>query len=76
MAERLYSVSITQAMEMIHIVKASNKREARRIIQELVRGRLEREDPRLVESYPSGAVGAEKVNTLVYREGQEGQVER
>lgn len=37
MAERLYEVSVTQAMEMIHVVRAPNKREARRIIQDLTR---------------------------------------
>ncbi|WP_137772317.1 MULTISPECIES: hypothetical protein [unclassified Microbacterium] len=52
---------------MIHVVKAPSKREARRIIQELTRGRIEQEDPRLVESYPSGAVGAEKVSSLITR---------
>lgn len=69
MAERLYEVSVTQAFEMIHVVRAPSKREARRIVQELTLGRIEREDPRLVESQPSGAVGPEKVNTLVYRVG-------
>lgn len=67
-SDRFYSVSVTQAFEMIHVVKARNKEEARRIIQELVRGNIERDDPRLIESFPSGHVGAEKVSLVVYRE--------
>lgn len=67
MADRLYNVSVTQTMEMIHIVRAPNKREARRIIQDLTYDRIEDDDPRLVESYPSFHVGTEKVNALVYR---------
>lgn len=65
--ERLYEVSVTQTFEMIHVVKAPSKREARRIIQELTLGRIENTDPRLVESQPSGAVGHEVVGTLVFR---------
>lgn len=70
MAERLYEVSVTQAFEMIHVVRAPNKREARRIIQDLVRARVEPSDPRIVETFPSGAVGGEKVSTLVVRAGE------
>ena len=70
MAERLYEVSVTQAMEMIHVVRAPNKREARRIIQDLSHARVEPEDPRIIESFPSGHVGYEKVSTLVVRVGE------
>ncbi len=70
MTDRLYEVSVTQAFELIHIVRAPNKREARRIIQDLTRGRVERDDPRLVESFASAHVGPEKVNTLVVRVGE------
>jgi len=70
MAERLYEVSVTQAHEMIHVVRAPNKREARRIIQDLTLLRVETDDPRIVESFESGAVGAEKVGTLVVRTGE------
>lgn len=70
MAERLYEVSVTQAFEMIHVVRAPNKREARRIIQDLTRARVEPDDPRIVKSFPSGHVGAEIVNTLVVRAGE------
>lgn len=70
MAERLYEVSVTQAMEMIHVVRAPNKREARRIIQDLTRARVEPDDPRIIESFPSGHVGHEKVSTLVVRVGE------
>ena len=73
MSDHLYEVSVTQAFEMIHVVRAPNKREARRIIQDLTLERLEKDDPRLVESHPSGAVGAEKVNTLVYRVPEQGK---
>lgn len=70
MAERLYEVSVTQAFEMIHVVRAPSKKEARRIIQDLTRLRVERDDPRIVESFPTGHVGPEKVNTLVVRVGE------
>lgn len=72
MADRLYSVSVSQSMEMIHIVRAPNKVEARRIIQDLTRLRVEPDDPRIVESFGSGRVGAERVNTLVYRVDDDG----
>lgn len=68
--ERLYEVSVTQTVEMIHVVRAPNKREARRIIQDLTRLRVESNDPRIVESFPSGYVGHEKVSTLVVRAGE------
>lgn len=70
MAERLYEVSVTQAFEMILVVRAPSKKEARRIIQDLTRLRVERDDPRIVESFPTGHVGPEKVNTLVVRVGE------
>ena len=69
MAERLYEVSVTQAFEILHVVRAQNKREARRIIQDLTLGRIASDDPRITESFPSGHVGSEKVNTLVHRAG-------
>lgn len=69
MADRLYEVSVTQAFEMIHVVRAPSKKEARRIIQDLVHLRVERDDPRIVESFDSGHVGHEKVSTLVVRAG-------
>jgi len=65
--DRVYEVSVTQAFEMIHVVRASSKKEARQIVSDLTRNKVERDDPRLLESFPSEHVGHEKVNTLVVR---------
>lgn len=67
MPDRLYEVSVTQTFEMIHVVRAPNQREARRIIQDLTRARVEPGDPRIVESFPSGQVGDERVSERVVR---------
>lgn len=67
MSERLYAVVVTQDFGRVHVVRASSKREARAVITDLAIGWVEPDDPRIVESYPTGTVGTERVSTIVTR---------
>lgn len=67
MAERRYEVFVTQRFELAHVVRAASKKEARAIILELTLNRIERDDPRIVETYETGRVGSEEVSRWVER---------
>lgn len=58
MSERRYQVTVTQALEKIHVVRASSQREAREIIKRLIENDLD--DDSIIDSF-GGTVGPEKI---------------
>jgi hypothetical protein len=64
--ERLYSVIVSQEFYREFEVKASSKKVARDLIEEMTFGRIDDDDPRISHRIATGTVGSEKIRRVAW----------